>query len=375
MTMECGKRGGAWRKLGRAGTVALAFALSGCAAQAVGHTGESGFVLSSDVKSELQAKKLPLIQGDPVELRDQVRFEEVLNVREGSMLFNRADGLYKAELERLDEPRKVSETRASEVSEDGRRSLYERDGRHYVSDLESGETWVLDGAEANSRWSFADPEGEYVIGGVPGIIGLIRPESGEAKWADLKKIFDTSKYGYSYGNPRYYGGYIYVDGSFADKDNAIYRFSPDGGEAELYLDFPGGKARDSIGEYRFLPGGELLFAGTYDRESGLFVYDPQTREVSSLVLGTTIDGLGVGVSYSLSPDGKKLLFHTRDENNDHVYQAELDGTQLANGRYILRDSLYASVSRLAYWNADSASYYLKYTPPGGTVESIIAYRF
>ncbi len=364
------------RRIGRwMGAAALAFVLSGCAAQATGINGESSFILSSDVKAELQAKKLPLIQGEQTPLIEKVRFGDLLNVREGIVLFNREDGVYRAGLSSLDHAEKLTEARAEEVSTDGRRALHNQNGRYYVSDLESGNEYGLDGVDENSSWSFADTEGEYVIGGVPGMIGLIHVTTGQAKWLNVKERLYKGKNGYSYGNPRYYDGNIYVDGSFDDEENAIYKYSPEENKVELVLDFPGGKKRDSINQYRLLPNGNLLFDGTYDGQNGLFVCDLKTRTVTTLVLGTTVDNLSVGVSYSLAPDGKKLLFHTRDENNHHIYQAELDGTQLTNSRYIMRDELYASVTSLAYWNGDSDSYYLKYVPPGGTVESIVSYKF
>src|SRR5690606_11964700 len=105
----------------------------------------------------------------------------------------------------------------------------------------------------------------------------------------------------------YYDGNIYVDGSFDDEENAIYKYSPEENKVELVLDFPRGKKRDSINQYRFLPNGNLLFDGTYDGQNGLFVCDLKTKTVTTLVLGTTVDNLSVGVSYSLAPDGKKLL--------------------------------------------------------------------
>ncbi|MFB9275180.1 TolB family protein [Cohnella cellulosilytica] len=364
------------RRIGRwAGAAALALVLSGCAAQASGLAGESGFILSSDVKMELQARKLPLIQGEQTPLAEEVRFADLLNVREGSVLYNREDGVYRTSLASLDRAEKLIDTPAAEVSANGHRALHDRDRRPYVSDLQSGETFELDGADENSQWSFADAEGEYVIGGVPGKVGLIHVTTGQAKWLNVKEQFDTEKKSHSYGTPYYFDGNIYVAGSFGDERNAIYKYSPDENKVRLYLDFPGGKAYDSIGQYRFLSDGKLLFDGTYDGQNGLFVYEPQTKAVSTLVLGTTVGNQDVGISFSLAPDGKKLLFHTRDESYDNLYQAELDGTQLTNIRYIMRDTLYASVSRLAYWNEDSASYALKYVPAGGTVESIVSYQF
>ncbi len=377
MTKGYKPQGARGRRIGRwmGAAAALALVLSGCTAQATGNTGESSFILSSDVKAELQAKKLPLIQGEQIAMKEQVRFADLLNVREGIVLYNREDGVYRASLASLEQAEKLTDARAEEVSANGRRALHNQDGRQYVGDLENGMEYALDDVEANSHWVFADAAGEYVIGGVPGMIGLIHVTTGQAKWLNVKERLYKGENGYSYGNPRYYAGDIYVDGSFDDEENAIYKYSPEENKVELFLDFPGGKKRDSINQYRFLPDGKLLFDGTYDRQNGLFVYDPQTKAVTALVYGTIVDNLSVGVSYSLAPDGKKLLFHTRDENNHHLYQAELDGTQLTNSRYILRDELYASVSSLAYWNEDSDSYYLKYVPPGGTVESIVSYKF
>jgi len=368
------------RGLGRwlGGSLLIATVLSGCSAQAIGPSGGESFVLSNDVKAELQAKKMPLMEGEKAALKEEIGFFDVLNVREGSILFNREDGLYRSSLNGLEQAEKVSDDRAAEVSANGRKALFEKDSHYYVRDLKSGETFLLTeaGANSNFHWSFADPDGEYVLGGEPGRIGLIQAATGETHWLDINEHFDSKKYGgYSYGEEFYHDGYIYFNGSFYGKENAIYRYSLKEKKVEVYLDFPGGKAHDGVGDYRFLPDGNLLFNGTYNRENGLFVYDPQTKSISTLMLGTKVNNQDVGVSYSLSPDKKKLLFHTRDENFHHIYQAELDGDQLANGRYIMRDTLFASVSSMAYWDEDSKSYYLKYTPPEGKVESIITYTF
>lgn len=177
-------------------------------------------------------------------------------------------------------------------------------------------------------------------------------------------------------------GALYVDLSGAQTPHGLYKIAPDNGMAELLLPLPGEK--DSLVRFNVLADGKLLFNGVYGGQPGIFIYDPASKRATQLVAGikNRKDGV-VAPSFSLAPDGSKLLFEVLEQETgmDHIFQAELVDGRLANSRPILRVAhLAAPIYMLASWGADSRSYYVDLAQiyegnQAGDIEFIIRYAF
>ncbi|RXZ82522.1 hypothetical protein EBB07_10675 [Paenibacillaceae bacterium] len=371
------------RHVGWAGLAIAGLLLAGCSSLGSAAQQDRSFVLSSDVKSDIQAAELPMVEGEQTLLSEAIRFSNLLSVQgDGTLLFNRDHGLYRANMETLgkEEAEQLLDIPVIEVSQNGKKALYEQGETSYMLDIATGKQTKLLEYSGGMR-GIADTEGNYVSFQQAGaVLQLVNTDTGNVQTIPLEDHFTVSNF--SNGPAKYVDGYLYLDISGEDTPRGIYKIAADGQSAEPLLLLPNAKT-DSLAQFDLLADGRLLFDGVYDKEPGIFVYSPVTKTVSLLVAGNGTGAETRTPFYSLSPDQSKLLFHIYEQAGgaDHIFQAELKEDRIENSRPILRHpQLYAGIMLLTHWSDDSASFYVKLTPwseenQSGNVESIVSYQF
>ncbi|QOR67858.1 hypothetical protein IM538_06915 [Cytobacillus suaedae] len=154
--------------------------------------------------------------------------------------------------------------------------------------------------------------------------------------------------------------FVYLLINELKEGDALYRLTADN-KKELVL--PIEHKEDRIARFEIINDNLLVFNGTYNEESGIFIYNMEEKIVNKVVSGGT-DSEGTWTPFfSISPDGTKMLF---DESviegkysHNNVYIANIEGNRLSGSiRIIEKAQLPAVIAILAHWKDDSSAFYI-----------------
>ncbi|MDQ0155744.1 hypothetical protein [Robertmurraya andreesenii] len=275
--------------------------------------------------------------------------------------------------------RTLAETKLAEkpffaISENGNRALSLVNEKVYVLDFESGTEKLIGNGTETYEYYFADAVGKEVIhveSGEEIVVHVIRVDSSEVNTWKMKDWFETNNFTLT---------------SIKKDDEGIYvaAESKEDGYGLYHLDYNGNiktistlENIDSLDTYDFIGTDKIIFNDIYKGNSGIFMIDLASDEVTQLVEGGK-DEEGIWVPfYKLSPDHSKILFDTPvqvgNEYKTNVYMAELVNDKLENTVRILENAeLYAVISYTGAWSSDSQTAYISTsTKPGDSMINTI----
>ncbi|WP_270164701.1 hypothetical protein [Paenibacillus sp. SYP-B4298] len=359
--------------------------LSGCSYMSHAKDRQQTFTLSQDVRQDSLAadQSNALTPRQEYQLPESISYRDLLSIREGQALMNGENYVDRLDLASRQKTRLLN-YRAAAGSEDGGRLLYRQDQELFIYSVQSGKSWKIAELEREPQDDpmdvgayFADKAGRYVIQKLAGDkLQLIDTDQGTALPLDLGTIFNTRSYGY--GPLRYQDGQLYINIAGDGLDHGLYKFGADGQSATPVLIWPN---QDDSASDRFevLRDGSVLFSGSYNKEKGIFRYNPSTGKAARLVAGTKGTEGGRTPFFSLSPDESKLLFEgivepesasTDDLEPDFIYAAELSGMELTHIQPVLEQVyLYAAIFLMSNWEADSQAFSIKLPTAAGSEPS------
>ncbi|GEM_PF-1609268 len=359
--------------------------LSGCSYMSHAKDRQQTFTLSQDVRQDSLAadQSNALTPRQEYQLPESLSYRDLLFIREGQALMNGENYVDRLDLASRQKTRLLN-YRAAAGSEDGGRLLYRQDQELFIYSVQSGKSWKIAELEREPQDDpmdvgayFADKAGRYVIQKLAGDkLQLIDTDQGTALPLDLGTIFNTRSYGY---DPlRYQDGQLYINIAGDGLDHGLYKFAADGQSATPVLIWP--NQDDSASDrLEVLRDGSVLFSGSYNKEKGIFRYDPSTGKAARLVAGTKGTEGGRTPFFSLSPDESKLLFEgivepesasTDDLEPDFIYAAELSGMELTHIQPVLEQVyLYAAIFLMSNWEADSQAFSIKLPAAAGSEPS------
>ncbi|MFE8699609.1 hypothetical protein ACFYKX_03110 [Cytobacillus sp. FJAT-54145] len=353
--------------------------LTGCGvfdtAQGEGKT----IVISDDValQSTMEDAEVSLSKPEKVSLNEKITYQQLLGVANEELYFVKNNSLYQSDLAGIN-PVKIEDIEVKELSKNHKKALSVENGKIKLYNLDTNEVVDLGNYKENDGdVGFADQEGNYICyySFSTNNYILIDTETKKEKSLDFKKLFN--KKDFSFERPTIYKDSIYLSTHTGKDGTALYKVSFDQ-KKEMILGFP--HKGDQIARYDFLNDDTIIFNGTYNEESGIYVYNIKDQEINKIVSGGT-DSEGTWTPfYSLSPDGKKLLFDTVVREDDkffnNVYLAMLeDGKLTRNIRILEKAELPAVIALLGSWSEDSSTFFIPRTNKllGGYDEEKIDY--
>jgi len=358
--------------------LAVAIIMSGCASAAAEAPKTSSFVLSEDVRQELNSMESPLFEGQLLQLSEELNYDDILTIKNGKMLFNKKQRFYAAHIEEgsNQQPIELIDKPAIAVSENGKKALYGTMTEAYILDIDSGESKKVQtksdsykGQESTKGYStmhFADEEGRYVvILKEIGILAVADTATDAVYTIMLKDYLKTESYGYR-EDYKVYQNELYMFAGSEHHDLIKINLEQPRFEKVLKGD------ELSIGNYQLLSDGKLLFDGQYRNEDGIFLYDPASKTFTSVLSEPDVDTGRLTYAFSLSPDERHILIH--NVVNENVEIAELKEGKLTNKRFVMKGySLHALIWLLASWNEDGNDLYIKLAyEDGGTSSGIVS---
>lgn len=149
------------------------------------------------------------------------------------------------------------------------------------------------------------------------------------------------------------GKKLYIYGTL--KSKGIYKLDIDNPEKpELLAKFP--REEDGIAfGFDILDDNKILFSGTYNDETGIFLYDIAKSSTIKLVSGGQSEEGEWCPDYNVSPDKTKLLygFPGSTPNKSHVYIAKLSDGKLLSKLCLLENAdLQTIVSLASFWGRE-----------------------
>lgn len=367
----------------RLGIVLLAAAIimGECASVAAEAPKTSSFVLSEDVRQELNRMETPMFEGQLLQLSEELKFDEILTIKSGEMLFNKQQGFYAAHIKDGGnrQPIQLLDKPAIAVSENGRKALYGTATEAYILDIDSGKSKKVQtksdsykGQESIDGYTsmyFADKEGRYVvILREVGVLAVADTATDAVYTIMLKDYLQSESYGYRH-DFKVYQNELYMFASVPDRDyDNLIKINLEQLRFETVL------SGDDlfIGKYELLSDGKLLFDGQFREEDGIFLYDPVSETFRSVLSEPDVDPGRFTYAFSLSPDEGHILIH--NVVNENVELAEFKEGKLLNKRFVMKGySLHALIWLLTSWNEDGNDLYIKLAyEDGGTSSGIVS---
>ncbi|RXI98616.1 hypothetical protein DS745_20080 [Anaerobacillus alkaliphilus] len=342
-------------------TIALS-TLSGCQLMdRVNSEGKTVIVYDNVASQSTMADaEVAVSQAVQVALREKVTYGELLKITKDELLITKENWLYQSNLSN-EKTSKITDLQAKQLSKDGTKVLSVMNNEAIVYNFKTEESVrIATSTNAVGDITFADPSGKYITyyDFNTSHYVFVDTETQEKTTLNYKELFNLENS--SFGSPKMYDGALYFSFYNQKEGNAIYRLSLDS-KKDLVLSFP--HEQDSIWQFELLNEDILIFNGVYNNEPGIFLYDIANEEVNKVVSGGR-DSEGTWTpSYSVSPDGTKLLFDTivyeNDEHLNNVYIATLEGNQLLRSiRIMEKVETPAVIQVLAHWDEDSNAFYI-----------------
>lgn len=147
---------------------------------------------------------------------------------------------------------------------------------------------------------------------------------------------------------------IYFDAHIGNKYGVYYANTNKMDEVKLLFELHG--KEDTIGQFDFIGNKNcILFAGEYNSNPGIFIYDLGKKSVTKLVSGLK-DKEGCRCPfYSLSKGGSKILFEVLNAKMGYkdIYAANLNGKALTSRKCIYKSAnTYGSIPVPSWWTPD-----------------------
>jgi len=272
--------------------------------------------------------------------------------------FNTDDGIYVFNVE-SETYEKVADGSFDGIAENGQRALTSINDVTYVVDFKSMKKTKITTSNFNDLIFFANDEGSKVF--------YITYENPEEIIFDLIDVETKAKQSWSVkGNnftltAKKAEDGIYVVGEIGDSEYGIYQIK-DNQEVVKITDLDNSSMFDA---FYFLSETKIIFSGSVDNQTGIYMKDINTDKTTLLVAGgKSKEGIWTP-TFSLSPDKSKILFDTPvqvgEEFKGDIYVAELsiEDKQLKNTtRLIEHGDLFAVVAYSGKWSMDSKTAYI-----------------
>ncbi|WP_216827477.1 hypothetical protein [Alkalihalobacterium elongatum] len=337
--------------------------LTGCNTQGNVQGEGKTVIVSEDVilESIISDAKVAVSQPEQIALKEEVTYGELLKIESEKLYFTRENSLYSTSLDH-GKSTLIEHIAARHLSRNGEKALSVENNHVYVFTLETGEKKKLAELEENhGDVGFADPEGKYIFfyEFSESNLVLINTATNEKTLYNFNELFDSPK-NFSFPGGMIHHNAVYLATHIQDEGTALYKLSDDH-KVEKMITLK--SINDNIFDFEFIHDDLLVFNGVYDEEPGIFFFDLKKGEVNKVVSGgTSSEGTWVP-SYSISPDGTKMLFntilHKGNQFLDNVFIASIDNNQLSKSIQIIQNGdLPAVIKILAHWNEDSTAFYI-----------------
>ncbi len=342
-------------------TIALS-TLSGCQLMDRAN-GEGKTVIVYDnvtSQSTMADAEVAVSQAEQVTLKERVTYGQLLKISNEGLLYTKENSLFKSDSSNENNSM-LAELQAKQLSKDGTKALSIMNSEAFVYDFSTEKTVkVATINNTDGDVTFADPQGKYITyyDFNTSHYVFVDTETQERVTLNYKELFNLENS--SFGSPKIYNGAIYFSFYNQKEGQAIYRLSLDS-KKDVVLSFP--HEQDGIGQFELLNDHTLIFNGVYHNEPGIFLYDIANEEINKLVSGGR-DSEGTWTpSYSVSPDGSKLLFDTvvyeNDKHLNNVYIATLEENKLLRSiRLMEKVETPAVIQVLAHWDETSSAFYI-----------------
>lgn len=353
--------------------------IGGCSLAEAGTHQSTSYVLSEDVRAELSTMETPLLDGKLLPLDEELNYEDILSIQDGRMLYNGNDGFYSVAIEDTEnrKPVRLLEEPVTEVSQNGKKALYDSGSSTYILDIATGESKeILDKSHGlyNALMDedqlmlnrFADAEGRYAAFSTEvGVLYIV--DSVEARVYEIRlgDVLDAQTYGYEH-DLQVTDGTLYMKiGVGNGAQSSLYKINLE----RLQLQRMVAGEEYSIGGFHALSNGSILFDGQYKDEDGIYIYDPATEKFTTVISKPDADPGRYTYAFSISPDENRILIHDVVDE-DEISSAEFKEGQLQNKRTVMKGyPLHALIWLLAHWTPDESSFYVSLAYGGGDTSS------
>ncbi|MEB1808499.1 MAG: DUF5050 domain-containing protein [Bacillaceae bacterium] len=337
--------------------------LAGCNTQGNVQGEGKTVIVSEDVvlESIISDAKVAVSQPEQITLKERITYGELLKIDNEKLYYTRENALFSTNIDGAN-PTLIEDIAAKQLSRNGKKAISVENNSAYVVTLETGKKKKIAELEENhGDVSFADPDGEYLsyYEFTDSNLVLINTDTTEKTLYDFNQLFNSPR-NFSFHSGTIHNQDVYLATHIQDEGSALYKLSADN-QVEKVITLK--NINDNIFDFEFLHDDLLVFNGIYDEEPGIFFYDLNKKAVTKVVSGgTSSEGTWIP-SYSISPDGTKLLFntilHKGDQFLDNVFIASIENNQLSKSIQIIQNAeLPAVIKLLAHWNEDSSAFYI-----------------
>ncbi|HYK71657.1 MAG TPA: hypothetical protein VEV44_00790 [Pseudoneobacillus sp.] len=355
----------------------LVVTLTGCNLIGTAQGKVKTVVIDDDVAlhSTMDDTDVAISKSERIALSEKITYDNLLRINNDEMFYTKDHSFYKTDISNQKQTL-LKELSVREVSRDASRALIMNNDGVFVYNLESDKI-VKVSQPMDSDFSFADPKGKYISFHNFDKSNYVFINTTTLKKTELnyKKLFNLKDV--SLSNAIAYNDLFYISSQSPKDGYAIYKLSTDH-QKELVLQLP--HQNDHIAYFEFLNDQTIIFNGSYNEESGIFIYDLEKQVVTKVVSGG-VDSEGTWTPfYSISPDGTKILFdtvvHEDDKFFNNIYLANIEGNKLSKSIQIIEKAqLPAVISLMAHWSEDSSTFYIPGSNKGTTVYSNEAIDF
>jgi len=233
---------------------------------------------------------------------------------------------------------KMGDFKANCLSKDSNKVSYVENNNLYIYDFQKQASILLKkdlDKEDPSAGNFGDQEGKYfckikfpVKGGFD--LSIMNTEDKSTKVIELGTLFEIINFELS-PNIKVHDGNVYVLIA-SEKEKGIYIIDSNKKRQDVIVLH--GK-NDLISNYDLVDNGKsIVFAGTYNNDSGVFLYNIEKKTMKKLMSGGTDKEGQWSPSYNLSPMQDKILFDEPSQDNGsrfitNVYAAQLIENQIS----------------------------------------------
>ncbi|OIJ21514.1 hypothetical protein BKP45_01730 [Anaerobacillus alkalidiazotrophicus] len=348
------------------GATMAAMLLTGCNSLGIVQGEGNTVVVSEDVvlESIITDAKVAVSQPEQISLDQKINHRELLKIDENQILYMKDNSLYSTNLNHSS-PNLIKELPVRELSNDGRKALSVENGTISIYNIETGETAEFtDLDESIDGISFADPKGNYIsyYSFESSRLVIIDTNTAVKTLIDLNDLFNNPT-NFSFSGSVIHNDDIYLRTHIQGEGSAIYKIKPDHSVEKIVSTK---ELNDNIFDFEFVNDDLLVFNGIINKEPGIFLYDIPNQEANKVVSGgTSSEGTWIP-SYSISPDGSKMLFntilHKGDEFLDNVFIATIENNNLSRSIQIIQNAhLPAVIKILAHWSNNSSAFFIPRT--------------
>ncbi|HHY20492.1 MAG TPA: hypothetical protein GX525_01125 [Bacilli bacterium] len=342
-------------------TGALLFALLGVFVTGCSLSGEAlsppTIVINENVEleSSLADSYLELTREADLTFNQAITFRELSKIDEKYALYNQKNRFYKYDFEN-GSMTKLVDKEISTISEDGTKALAITTNAAFVYHLDTMEEKKID-VTGKDELFFVDKKGDFVgyFDSAEATANIIDVNTNRKIVYELDNYFTVENMMISKiimeGDSMYLSIHTQKDGY------NIYKIDANK-QAKALL--PSTKNDILLADFDVLADGRVIFDGFYGEGSGLFLFNPNNKQVKQLIAGGKDSEGKWTPSFKLSPDGTKIMFdmpvQVMGKFKTNIYMAELHDEKVVNSMRILEQvDTPAVISIVGFWSADSTT--------------------